>query len=1212
MKRRFCLKIRLPAVLLFFLGVCTPLFAAERTWDGSSRDNDWTAAANWAGIGAPVPGDSLRFPAGALHLSNSNDYPAGTIFTALTYAGAGYNVRGNSIALSNGVSVTHASGNTILYLPITLRDDQTFSVSQTAANLFLFGDISMGTHSLDFSGPGDFSVFDDISNSRFFARGTVRKLGTGTLLLLGHATHDGPTLVNGGTLRVDGSLSNSTVTVNSGATLTGLGKVGRLRANAGAIVQPGGATPQFLDSLGDLELNAGSTLNIRLNGTNAGFNHDQLRVKGAITLGGTLNLIPGFTPAVGDEFTIIKNDGTNQIVGTFAGLPEGAEFTINGRPCRITYGGRRFGGIFDRNDDVIIEAIPALAVWDGGGGVNNLWSQPINWTNDIAPMPGDDIQFNTGSFNFGSPLLTTNDFPAGRLFGSLLIGPRHHRIIGNALVLNGRIEVDAGTSGGTVDIYPALTLKGGIMRSTFGTLLLRGAINLSGNQSFRIDHNAANLVTYDGLWLNGHTLTVDCASNPSFLGSLNGPGELIKSGPGTLTLSNAVTSSCRVREGTVVFESSSSGSTPVIVEGGTLVLNRSSEGGFIPQTLRAEAGGIVYVPRYAAVADATMLSGSTLSMEIYTYSFASAPEIDYTTSSRIEVLNNYDLDISGCSLQLSIASSADRVTPLVLIAPYYNDGPVTGTFAGLPEGAVFIASGRAYTITYRGGSDDNQVILYPISQFVWDGGGADANWSTAANWTPDFAPPSYSHLVFPANVSERSVWNDTATTFPSITFNAPDYTVGGNRVVADLLACNYDGEVLMNAELSVSGNIDIVNSATLRVEGGFSGNSPTKIGAGTLRLAGASPISPSSIIVQAGLLELAKKTGINAVSSSLKIEGGVARLVDDDQIADSADVTVEGAGQFELNGQTEVIDTLSGAGTVELSERFFRFGRLTVRQGNFSGRFVGAGTLVKMSSEILTLTGVSPFTGTAILQLGELRMDCVQTNSTIRMDGGALTGRGFVGPITGNAGGTVWPGLGGAQYESALHCRDVSFNSTTTFRPVLTSSSPDFEGHKLQVNGTVNLGGCRLLIDFYTNFKPTNTASFVIIDNDGSDPVTGTFAGVPEGGTIAGEGFLFQVSYRGGTGNDVVLTRVPAPASTMLSVAPIPNGQMRVEGLGLSGLVYTIQGTRSLNPIIQWNQIGAATAGNNGIFQLVHTPPIDPVPPFTNRVPRFFYRAISP
>ncbi|QDT98818.1 golvesin C-terminal-like domain-containing protein [Gimesia aquarii] len=81
----------------------------------------------------------------------------------------------------------------------------------------------------------------------------------------------------------------------------------------------------------------------------------------------------------------------------------------------------------------------------------------------------------------------------------------------------------------------------------------------------------------------------------------------------------------------------------------------------------------------------------------------------------------------------------------------------------------------------------------------------------------------------------------------------------------------------------------------------------------------------------------------------------------------------------------------------------------------------------------------------------------------------------------------------------------------------------DFD--QLVVNGTVDLGGATLnLID---GFDPAEGNQFVIIDNDSTDPVTGTFNGLSEGheftdflGVIGQSAFL---TYAGGDGNDVAI-----------------------------------------------------------------------------------------
>src|SRR5262249_39343629 len=51
-------------------------------------------------------------------------------------------------------------------------------------------------------------------------------------------------------------------------------------------------------------------------------------------------------------------------------------------------------------------------------------------------------------------------------------------------------------------------------------------------------------------------------------------------------------------------------------------------------------------------------------------------------------------------------------------------------------------------------------------------------------------------------------------------------------------------------------------------------------------------------------------------------------------------------------------------------------------------------------------------------------------------------------------------------------------------------------------------------------FIPANGSHLIIINNDGSDPVSGTFA---QGGTITLGGVVFAINYAGGDANDVAL-----------------------------------------------------------------------------------------
>lgn len=81
----------------------------------------------------------------------------------------------------------------------------------------------------------------------------------------------------------------------------------------------------------------------------------------------------------------------------------------------------------------------------------------------------------------------------------------------------------------------------------------------------------------------------------------------------------------------------------------------------------------------------------------------------------------------------------------------------------------------------------------------------------------------------------------------------------------------------------------------------------------------------------------------------------------------------------------------------------------------------------------------------------------------------------------------------------------------------------DFE--QLNVNGSVNLNGATLVTS--GTHVPAPGQTFMIINNDGVDAVTGTFSGLAEGSYVTaflGSNYPAQISYVGGDGNDVVLT----------------------------------------------------------------------------------------
>ncbi|HLP77457.1 MAG TPA: autotransporter-associated beta strand repeat-containing protein, partial [Candidatus Paceibacterota bacterium] len=153
------------------------------------------------------------------------------------------------------------------------------------------------------------TVFDgSISNSPTSGNLTsLRKVGTGRLTLTGPSGYTGATSVEDGTLQVDGSLENTTMTVTAG-TLSGGGTLnGFVEIGSGATFAPGnGAGTMTINNM--LQLDAGSFTVMELNPAAAA--NDSVLGLTSISYGGTLtvtNLGGSFAP--GDTFTLFSSVG---------------------------------------------------------------------------------------------------------------------------------------------------------------------------------------------------------------------------------------------------------------------------------------------------------------------------------------------------------------------------------------------------------------------------------------------------------------------------------------------------------------------------------------------------------------------------------------------------------------------------------------------------------------------------------------------------------------------------------------------------------------------------------------------------------------------------------------------------------------------------------------------------------------------------------------
>lgn len=127
------------------------------------------------------------------------------------------------------------------------------------------------------------------------------------------------------------------------------------------------------------------------------------------------------------------------------------------------------------------------------------------------------------------------------------------------------------------------------------------------------------------------------------------------------------------------------------------------------------------------------------------------------------------------------------------------------------------------------------------AQFIWDGGGSDASWSTPANWVGDTAPTDFSALTFDGNVrllSNNDIvgFNVTDLTFAAtagqFTLGGSDLNIGGNLTNFSAVEQKLDFNTLTftGATTIDTGASNINISASMLANG-----TVTKNGAGTLK-----------------------------------------------------------------------------------------------------------------------------------------------------------------------------------------------------------------------------------------------------------------------------------------------------------------------------------------------------------------------------------------
>ncbi|WP_417377639.1 LamG-like jellyroll fold domain-containing protein [Gimesia sp.] len=282
--------------------------------------------------------DLIKNGPGTVILDALNGYTGQTIINGGTLQLA----QSNAIPGTSSVDLTSITS----FLDLDGFELSLTSLTGTGTSMVLLGGAT-GTLSVNMATGTSASYAGGISGD-----GSLIKTGEGEFILTGTYSYTGSTTVQEGTLKIEGSLTTDEVIVSADAVLGGSGTIyADVTVNSDGSFTPG-SSPGLI-STQHLTLEAGSSLDVEINGSGAVTEYDQVHVTGEVDVtGATLNISSTFTAAAGTEFLLIDNDDVDSVTGEFVDRAEGTLFTFNGNQVYITYQGG------DGNDVVLIVNSP--------------------------------------------------------------------------------------------------------------------------------------------------------------------------------------------------------------------------------------------------------------------------------------------------------------------------------------------------------------------------------------------------------------------------------------------------------------------------------------------------------------------------------------------------------------------------------------------------------------------------------------------------------------------------------------------------------------------------------------------------------------------------------------------------------------------------------------------------------------------------------------
>ena len=351
---------------------------------------------------------------------------------------------------------------------------------------------------------------------------------------------------------------------------------------------------------------------------------------------------------------------------------------------------------------------------------------------------------------------------------------------------------------------------------------------------------------------------------------------------------------------------------------------------------------------------------------------------------------------------------------------------------------------------------------------------------------------------------------------------------------------NLSGNNALNATLNLAGattlgsasgtltlgNLSLASDLTLTGAGNFAtsgqittGGTLIKNGTGTLTLSGTGSNSYGATNLNEGTIVLGKSDGISALGQGAITIGdnsgaagsAVIRLAANDQIVNYApSITFNSDGRLDLNGYSESLNVISGsAGEIALGGGNLTLG-VNSGSSSFGGVITGAGTLTKIGSGVVTLSGANSYSAATAIDVGTLRAGAANTFSSAssvtlaNTSGATLDLNGFDQTIGSLAGGGASGGnvsLGSATLTTGGNGASTSYAGVISGTGSLTkigAGTLTLSGANNTFSGGVTVSGGTLLAQ-----GTTTTGGFGALGNYSGVVTPTTVITVNNGATLA-------------------------------------------------------------------------------------------------------------